>query len=64
MRLHIFISSLPPHLKLLAKGKVTTDEKSKQTPSLHAVKPQSHFFSGDDRCVSIVCYSEFCLLEN
>lgn len=45
MRLHIFVGSLPPHLKLFAKENVVTDEKSKQSPSLYAVEPQSHSFS-------------------
>lgn len=47
MRLHIFLSSLPPQLKLFAKENMVTDEKSKQTPSLCAVEPQSHSFSED-----------------
>lgn len=47
MRLHIFLSSLPPHLKLFAKENMVTDEKSKQIPSLCAVEPQSHSFTED-----------------
>lgn len=47
MRLHVFLSSLPRHLKLFAKENMVTDEKNKQTPSLCAVEPQSHSFSED-----------------